>query len=535
MSSSGQYICAVINAGNIYTSNNYGQSWIITSAPAYEWTSVAMSSSGQYLCAVSNNGGIYTSNNYGQTWVATSALTLYAWRSVSMSSSGQYLYATDTSNVVYISNNYGVSCLLTTHPGININLNTVSCSSSGQHIYTGGGGNYISNNYGKTWSIISGAPSNIFASAMSSSGQYICGVRNGGGIYISSIASQFNTNVEITGNLGVTGTATFSNDILVNSLTVGKGGGNISSNIAFGSNALTANTTGTYNIAFGSGALAENTDGSFNTAIGNSVLINNTTGVYNVGIGNNTTLYNNTTGSENTAIGTNALINNTTGSQNNAIGRGALKYNTTASNNVAIGNYVLYSNTTGQNNTAIGDYAGEYYTLATGITGAQLNNNCIFIGYSSGTNIYGATGYTNSTAIGYNSMITASNQIVLGTATETYQFPGLTGYFGGYVQATTFNSTSDYRIKQNVEEIEAVVDNLRPVKYTNTITGNQDMGFIAHEVQELFPFLVSGEKDGPQNQAINYTGLIPLLVKEIQDLKKQVQQLLPPLEKVVPN
>ena len=111
----------------------------------------------------------------------------------------------------------------------------------------------------------------------------------------------------------------------------------------------------------------------------------------------------------------------------------------------------------------------------------------------------------------------------MGTASETYQFPGLTGYFGGYVQATTFYQTSDYRIKQNVEEIEAVVDNLRPVKYTNTITGNQDMGFIAHEVQELFPFLVSGEKDGPQNQAINYTGLIPLLVKEIQDLKKQLR------------
>ena len=52
------------------------------------------------------------------------------------------------------------------------------------------------------------------------------------------------------------------------------------------------------------------------------------------------------------------------------------------------------------------------------------------------------------------------------------------------------------------------------------------MGFIAHEVQELFPFLVSGEKDGPQNQAINYTGLIPLLVKEVRELKQQVRQLL---------
>jgi hypothetical protein len=144
---------------------------------------------------------------------------------------------------------------------------------------------------------------------------------------------------------------------------------------------------------------------------------------------------------------------------------------------------------------------------------------------NSGINITGTTGYTQSTALGYNAIITSNNEMMFGTATETYQFPGLTGYFGGYVQATTFNSTSDYRIKKNVEEIEAVVDNLRPVKYTNTITGNQDMGFIAHEVQELFPFLVSGEKDGPQNQAINYTGLIPLLVKEIQDLKKQVQQL----------
>lgn len=38
------------------------------------------------------------------------------------------------------------------------------------------------------------------------------------------------------------------------------------------------------------------------------------------------------------------------------------------------------------------------------------------IGYNSGTNISGATGYTGSVALGYNSMITASNQIMIGTA-----------------------------------------------------------------------------------------------------------------------
>jgi hypothetical protein len=47
------------------------------------------------------------------------------------------------------------------------------------------------------------------------------------------------------------------------------------------------------------------------------------------------------------------------------------------------------------------------------------------------------------------------------------------------------------------------------------------MGFIAHEVQEIFPFLVTGVKDGEEKQTLNYNGFIALLVKEVQDLKKE--------------
>jgi hypothetical protein len=65
------------------------------------------------------------------------------------------------------------------------------------------------------------------------------------------------------------------------------------------------------------------------------------------------------------------------------------------------------------------------------------------------------------------------------------------------------------------------VDNLKPVTYFNKNSNNQDMGFIAHEVQEIFPFLVNGEKDCDQMQSLNYTGLSPLLVKEVQDIKKE--------------
>ena len=51
------------------------------------------------------------------------------------------------------------------------------------------------------------------------------------------------------------------------------------------------------------------------------------------------------------------------------------------------------------------------------------------------------------------------------------------------------------------------------------------MGFLAHEVQEYFPFLVSGEKDGENKQSINYIGFISLIVKEIQELKKENKDL----------
>jgi hypothetical protein len=99
----------------------------------------------------------------------------------------------------------------------------------------------------------------------------------------------------------------------------------------------------------------------------------------------------------------------------------------------------------------------------------------------------------------------------------------------GILTAQSFTAASDYRIKENVVTIykneDFKIDNLRPVTYKNKISGSQDIGLIAHELQEQYPFLVIGEKDGPQNQSINYTGLIPILIKEIKELKERVKTL----------
>ena len=69
------------------------------------------------------------------------------------------------------------------------------------------------------------------------------------------------------------------------------------------------------------------------------------------------------------------------------------------------------------------------------------------------------------------------------------------------------------------------VDNLKPFHYYNKKLFKEDFGFLADQVQEIFPFLVNGEKDGETFQSINYNGFIALLVKEIQELKKRVSIL----------
>ena len=117
----------------------------------------------------------------------------------------------------------------------------------------------------------------------------------------------------------------------------------------------------------------------------------------------------------------------------------------------------------------------------------------------------------------------------VGTCTATTfsgtTFSGTTFTASGTCSAVTFNATSDYRIKENIQLLNDTynIDNLKPSTYFNTKSGKQDIGLIAHELQEIYPELVTGEKDGKELQSINYIGLIPILIKEIQDLKKEIK------------
>jgi hypothetical protein len=96
----------------------------------------------------------------------------------------------------------------------------------------------------------------------------------------------------------------------------------------------------------------------------------------------------------------------------------------------------------------------------------------------------------------------------------------------GGLTSTSSVITSDYRIKENILPItnqpNYTVDNLQPWLYMNTLINKDDIGFLADELQDEYPFLVVGEKNGMAYQSINYIGLIPILVAEVKRLKQKI-------------
>jgi hypothetical protein len=88
-------------------------------------------------------------------------------------------------------------------------------------------------------------------------------------------------------------------------------------------------------------------------------------------------------------------------------------------------------------------------------------------------------------------------------------------------------ATSDYRIKENIEDLDSsfTLDSLTPVEYDNILSGNHEYGVIAHELQATYPFLVQGEKDGPEYQRVSYPGLIGIMVNEVKSLKQNLDAL----------
>jgi hypothetical protein len=137
-----------------------------------------------------------------------------------------------------------------------------------------------------------------------------------------SPADGTNPGIITTGTQSLAGNKTFLQDLNVNQIVLGSGGGNLASNTRIGNSSFTSNTTGSNNTVMGYQSLQANTSGTNNTALGATALALNTTGNGNTAIGNGAGV---ATGnlSNTIAIGSGAVVStdNTIQLGNNSIGR----------------------------------------------------------------------------------------------------------------------------------------------------------------------------------------------------------------------
>ena len=352
-----------------------------------------------------------------------------------------------------------------------------------------------------------------------------------------------------------------------------------SGNSFFGRDAGLNNTTGSSNSFFGTSAGYRNTIGALNAFFGDNAGSSNETGNQNAFFGTSAGS-NNKTGFDNAFFGAGAGINNTTGSSNSFFGFIAGLSNTTESNNIFIG--ASSDGAAGITNAiAIGFKAKvtQSNSLVLGsisnVNGATADTNVgigttapaarLHIAVNSGQILLGHAGCgAGHTGIGFGSTLSGcTNYSLLGNGTHTFvNRPSGGGIFfresnidqvsiasGGAVTisqtlaVSTLGSagsqtlcrnasnqiadcSSSVRYKERVAPFLGGLDlvrRLRPVSFTWRAGGQRDLGFVAEEVSEAEPLLVTHDEEG-EVEGVKYDRISAVLVNAVREQQGQIEE-----------
>jgi hypothetical protein len=229
---------------------------------------------------------------------------------------------------------------------------------------------------------------------------------------------------------------------------------------------------------------------------------------------------------------------------------------------VSSGDELFSLQSSGYNASAGYTYTGGMFLYATGtITGGNVPSYMTFETSSgsaatermridsSGNLLVGKTsenaanvGFAATPAVGFRATTTSTNFNICNTASATgtetlIQFRYSDVAKGGIAcngTSIAYNTTSDYRLKENVAPMQnalATVAALKPVTYTWKADGSAGQGFIAHELQAVVPDCVTGEKDAvdkdgkPQYQGVDTSFLVATLVSALQEQQALIQDL----------
>ena len=191
------------------------------------------------------------------------------------------------------------------------------------------------------------------------------------------------------------------------------------------------------------------------------------------------------------------------------------------------------------------NYSGSTFNSgALQIQGPTTNSNGIGLQIYNSTSgsPYGSHGiFVNAPRYG-NAGISVKNPNVGSTFMRFYNNSGSS--VGTITQngtsSTSYNTSSDYRLKENIVPMTGSIDRLKGLKPSKFNFIDQDVsrdatitvdGFIAHEVSDIIPEAITGEKDGldyegnPEYQSIDQSKIVPLLTSALQEAISKIESL----------
>jgi hypothetical protein len=203
-----------------------------------------------------------------------------------------------------------------------------------------------------------------------------------------------------------------------------------------------------------------------------------------------------------------------------------------AVNNVKLGrvSYDYLNNMMFQTNNAERMRIDSSGSLLAGKTGLDTTNAGLWIN-SNIANGYGRINFIKGTSSGTGA-----------TASCGFYYNGTSvGTIVNTSTATAFNTSSDYRLKENVSPMSGSIDRLKQLKpstWSWKLDGSHGEGFLAHEAQTVVPEAITGthnevdDDDNPVYQGIDQSKLVPLLtaalqeaITKIEDLETRIQAL----------
>jgi len=155
---------------------------------------------------------------------------------------------------------------------------------------------------------------------------------------------------------------------------------------------------------------------------------------------------------------------------------------------------------------------------------------------TSGGNILMGT----TTDAGY-TLNVAGNAQFIKSSTSTAMVVGLSGvtgsiirfsYNGSFVGSistdgtdTAYNTSSDYRLKQDIKDFNGLdlLSRIKPYDFEWKSDKTRSYGVLAHELQEVINYAVTGSKDAEDMQGVDYSKLVPILIKAIQELNEKIR------------